>query len=220
MDQEASAGSAGSTGGHQQGAAGATGSPGSTGDGQPSDSASEPLWSSQTSDATTEGDQPRRRQPLQPPTYFGERLPAVLDVARAVISHYKSTAGTKTYATTWRDFTRWHVMGYGVDPPRCPHTGLLWLHITQALEYTSFMAAEGKTSSQVSSSFSFIVLAHGMPYHHATDCRATLLPRYATAALRYCRATLLPRYATRYATLLPRYLHHPYPQHVMSCVGC
>jgi hypothetical protein len=58
------------------------------------------------------------------------------------------------------------------------------------------MAVEGKTSSQVSSSFSFIVLAHGMPYHHATDCRATLLPRYATAALRYCRATLLPRYAT------------------------
>jgi hypothetical protein len=54
-----------------------------------------------------------------------------------------------SYPTTWRAYSKWHSSMYGVAPPACAQTGLMWVTRILGTQFLIHAAAHGMTANQV-----------------------------------------------------------------------
>ena len=54
-----------------------------------------------------------------------------------------------SYPTTWRAYSKWHSSMYGIAPPVCAQTGLMWVTRIMATQFLIHGAQHGMTANQV-----------------------------------------------------------------------
>ena len=58
-----------------------------------------------------------------------QQLKVQMDAIHVVM---RTTAGQKTYRTSWKKYDAWHLASFGVQGPRCQFSGLLFMSRTMA----------------------------------------------------------------------------------------
>jgi len=122
-----------------------------------------------------------------PPTYAEDKMADLRDQATAIMQKVQHQKGLNTYKTTFKAYDAWHRLRFGVETPKCPLTGLMWMHIPTAKSYMQYMAASNQTSSQVCHTPILSPAAH-----------YSLLTRYSLLATRY---SLLATHTTCYKAM-------------------
>jgi hypothetical protein len=54
-----------------------------------------------------------------------------------------------SYPTTWRAYSKWHSSMYGIAPPVCAQTGLMWVTRIMGTQFLIHGAQHGMTANQV-----------------------------------------------------------------------
>ena len=54
-----------------------------------------------------------------------------------------------SYPTTWRAYSKWHSSMYGIAPPVCAQTGLMWVTRIMGTQFLIYGAQHGMTANQV-----------------------------------------------------------------------
>ena len=73
-----------------------------------------------------------------------QQLKVQMDAIHVVM---RTTAGPKTYRTSWKKYDAWHLASFGVQGPRCQFSGLLFMSRTMATRFIRYMASPGCGSS-------------------------------------------------------------------------
>ena len=74
----------------------------------------------------------------------------VAQQSKAIKEGYQNMRGRFTYGFAWKKYDEWHRIKFGVDAPRCPHTGFIWLNLRQGTDCVRHMGqTDSNTASQV-----------------------------------------------------------------------